>query len=34
VVVQTLRNTPFLNPSPQGGRKKITRGRQCSPVRS
>ena len=32
VVVKTLRNTPFLNPSPQGGRKKIMRGRQCSPV--
>jgi uncharacterized protein DUF559 len=33
VVVKTLRNTPFLDPSPQGGRKKIMRGRQCSPVR-
>ena len=33
VVVKTLRNTPFLNPSPQGGRKKIMRGRQCTPVR-
>ena len=32
VVVKTLRNTPFLNPSPQGGRTKIMRGRQCSPV--
>jgi very-short-patch-repair endonuclease len=25
VIVEKLRSTPFLNPSPQGGRKKIAR---------
>lgn len=34
VVVKALRNTPFLNPSPQGGRKKIARGRESSPGRA
>jgi hypothetical protein len=29
-----LRNTPFLNPSPQGGRKKIVRERESSPGRT
>ena len=34
LVVKTMRNTPFLNPSPQGGRKKIVRGRESSPGRT
>jgi very-short-patch-repair endonuclease len=31
-VIKSLKSTPFLNPSPQGGRKKTTRGRRSSPA--
>jgi very-short-patch-repair endonuclease len=31
-VIKTLKSTPFLNPSPQGGRRKITKGRGSSRV--
>jgi very-short-patch-repair endonuclease len=33
-ILKTLKNTPFLNPSPQGGRKKIVRERESSPGRT
>jgi very-short-patch-repair endonuclease len=34
VIFKALQSTPFLNPSPQGGRKKIVRGRESSPGRA
>jgi len=33
-IFETLKSSPFLNPSPQGGRKKIVRGRESSPGRT
>jgi very-short-patch-repair endonuclease len=33
-IANKLRRTPFLDPSPQGGRKEIARGKHSSSVRS
>ena len=33
VIVKTLQSTPYLNPSPQGGRRKTTKGKDSSRVR-
>jgi very-short-patch-repair endonuclease len=33
VIIEKLRSTPFLNPSPQGGRMKTTKGGDSSRVR-
>jgi very-short-patch-repair endonuclease len=33
-IIESLKSTPFLNPSPQGGRKEIARGKHSSSVRS